>query len=146
ERLAHTADFGQHKLMRSQKAPSLYVVVTSDKGLAGSLNSAVIRKAESAILGTGGDADARKANAHIVAIGRRGAEYFANRGYKVVMRKENVSDAVSESDIFEITQQFLAKHQEKKVGDLYVVYTNFLSTFEQEAVCRQVVPIRPESM
>jgi len=146
ERLASTADFGRHSLMRSHAAPSLYVVVTSDKGLAGSLNSAVIRKAESSILGDGSDNAARKANAHIVAIGRRGAEYFANRGYKVVMRKENVSDSVSESDIFEITQQFLAKHKEGKVSDLYVVYTNFLSTFEQEAVCRRIVPITPQSM
>src|SRR5262245_50197367 len=128
ERLSSTADFGRHSLMRSQPAPNLYVVVTSDKGLAGSLNSAVIRKAEASILGTSKDGTTAKGNAHIVAIGRRGAEYFANRGYKVVMRKENVSDSVSEQDIFEITQQFLAKHKEKKISDLYVVYTNFLST------------------
>jgi F-type H+-transporting ATPase subunit gamma len=146
ERLASTADFSRHPLMRHHDAPSLYVVVTSDKGLAGSLNSAVIRKAESSILAAAKDATAAKANAHIVAIGRRGADYFANRGYKVVIRKENVSDAVSEADIFEITQQFLAKNKEGKVSDLYVVYTNFLSTFEQEAVCRRIVPITAGSM
>jgi F-type H+-transporting ATPase subunit gamma len=146
QRLASTSDFSRHALMRPQSAPNLYVVVTSDKGLAGSLNSAVIRKAEASILGANADTSAAKANAHIVAIGRRGADYFANRGYKIVMRKENVSDTVSETDILEITTQFLQKHKEGKVSNLYVVYTNFLSTFEQEAVCRQIVPIIPEAM
>lgn len=147
QKLAGTADFSQHPLMHSQEAPNLYIVVTSDKGLAGSLNSAVIRKSEAAILGpAGSDAKARKENAHIVAIGRRGAEYFTNRGYKVVLRKENVSDSVSETDMLEITSYFLAQHKEKKISDLYMVYTNFLSTFEQEAIVRRVVPMIPEQL
>jgi F-type H+-transporting ATPase subunit gamma len=147
QKIAGTADFKQHPLMMSQSAQSVYIIVTSDKGLAGSLNSAVIRKAEAAILGDDKDNHAaKKNNARIIAIGRRGADYFASRGYNVVMRKENVSDSVSESDMYEITSQFLQWHKDKQVNDLFVVYTNFLSTFEQQAISRRVVPIVPEAI
>src|ERR1700722_19844237 len=49
ERLSGTADVTRHPLMRAQTGKTLFVVVTSDKGLAGSLNSSVIRKTEQEI-------------------------------------------------------------------------------------------------
>ncbi len=142
QRLASTSDFSTNPLMTPQAAGKMvFVVVTSDKGLAGSLNSAVIRKTDSEIQKIGD-----KSKIRIIAIGRRGAEFFANRGYDVALRFENVSDAISESDMLEITHQILAWHKAGEVSDVYAVYTNFLSTFEQRAESRRIVPITPELM
>src|SRR3989338_10329702 len=47
ERLSGTADLSRHALMTKRPGKTAVVVITSDKGLAGSLNSGVIRKAES---------------------------------------------------------------------------------------------------
>src|ERR1700675_627847 len=49
ERLAGTADIGRHPLMRERAGKTCFIVVTSDKGLAGSLNSGVIRRVEEEI-------------------------------------------------------------------------------------------------
>jgi F-type H+-transporting ATPase subunit gamma len=143
KKLSGTADFKGDALMQNTAGSNLFIVVTSDKGLAGSLNSAVIRKTESKIHEMYGD---DKGRVQILAIGRRGADYFANRGYEVVERHENVSDAISETDLRSVTDKILQLRADGKVGDVQVVYTNFLSTFEQEAVVRKVVPITPETM
>ncbi len=139
ERIAGTADFSVHPLMQARTGKTVFVVVTSDKGLAGSLNSAVIRRTESEIARLG----LLKTDVIIIGIGRRGADYFANRDYDVRERMENVSDDVSEFQIKSITENILAWHSEKEVSAAFVAYQNFLSTFEQEAIARQIVPITP---
>lgn len=77
----------------------------------------------------------------IVAIGRRGADFFATRDYEVRERHENVSDAASESDMKSVTAKLMEWHASGEVGTAYMMYTNFLSTFEQQATVRQIVPI-----
>ena len=119
-----------------------FVVITSDKGLAGSLNSAVIRKVEAEMTRL----DLDKRDVVMIGIGRRGADYFTNRGYEVTERHENVADTVSESDVKTVTDKVLQLHGEWKASDVHVAYTNFLSTFEQEAVVRKIVPVTPEIM
>src|ERR1700731_3035662 len=49
ERLSGTEDVARHPLMRERAGKTCIVVITSDKGLAGALNSGVIRKAEQEI-------------------------------------------------------------------------------------------------
>src|SRR5580698_681856 len=46
ERLSGTADLSRHPLMKANAGKTCFVVITSDKGLAGSLNSGVIRRIE----------------------------------------------------------------------------------------------------
>ena len=140
QRLAGTSDFSQYPLMQERAGKVAFVVVTSDKGLAGSLNSAVIRKTETEIARL----NLRKEDVVMIGIGRRGADYFANRGYDMRARHENFSDAASESDMRVITDNVLQWHAAGEVGSAYIIYTNFLSTFEQEAVARQIVPISSE--
>ena len=142
ERLAGTADVAGHPLLNTQAGKTAIIIITSDKGLAGALNSAVIRKAEQEI----GLRGLTKENTVMIGIGRRGAEYFANRGYDMRTRQENVSDGVSEEDIRTVTDQLLAWHAAGEIGQAIVVYQNFLSTFEQQPTVRQIVPITRETM
>jgi len=142
ERLSGTVDLAEHLLMQKREGKICLIVITSDKGLAGSLNSSVIRAAEKEISRLG----ATKEEVVIIGIGRRGADYFATRGFDVRARYENVSDGVSEGDVRAITDLVLRMHAVGEVGQASVVYTNFVSTFEQEAIARQIVPIAPAMM
>lgn len=149
ERLSATVDVAHHPLMR-EPGPStslrvnktLFVVVTSDKGLAGSLNSSVIRKAEAEMSKLNLD----KSSVVIIGIGRRGAEYFSTRGYDVRERIDTLSDEVAEGDMRRITHQIIEWHKAKEIGQCFVAYTNFISTFEQQATVRSIVPITPQGM
>ncbi len=137
ERLAGVGDLSQYPLMHEQAGKTCVVVITSDKGLAGALNSGVIRAVESGLQARG----LTKENTVIIALGRRGGDYFLTREWDVREKRENVSDGVSESDLRAITDMVLSLHHAGEIGACLVAYTNFISTFEQQAVIRQIVPI-----
>ncbi len=139
ERLSGTIDATRHPLMHAREGKTCFVIVTSDKGLAGSLNSAVIRRVESEI----GERKLEKPDIVMIALGRRGGDYFASRGYEVRQKLENVSDDVSESQMRSVTDNLIAWHASGEIGAVIMAYTNFVSTFEQEAMARQIVPITP---
>lgn len=137
ERIAGSADLSHHVLMQPQRGKTALVLITSDKGLAGSLNSAVIKRAERELR----DKGLATEDVLVFAIGKRGAEYFANRGYEIHARHENMSDDVSETDVRKIVEAVIALHATGEIGGVIAAYTNFVSTFEQEPTTRQIVPI-----
>lgn len=139
ERLSGTIDLARHPLMQERDGKTCIVVVTSDKGLAGALNSGVIRRVERLLLERALTPD----NTVIIAIGRRGGDYFTSRGWDVRIKHENMADSVSEVDMRAVTDKVLEWHAAGEVGTCIIAYTNFLSTFEQEPVIRQLVPIVP---
>jgi F-type H+-transporting ATPase subunit gamma len=145
ERLSVTAVIARHPLMlhlhagRQGARKTAIIVVTSDKGLAGALNSGVIRRTEQELRERG----LAKGNVEILAFGRRGADYFKARGYTVSAEQTNVSDNISEEEVIEITRALIER---KDIGAVLVCYQNFISTFEQHPTIRQIVPIRPEMM
>jgi len=142
ERLAGTADVARHPLLKERSGKTCIIIITSDKGLAGSLNSGVIRKVEQELSRSNLD----KKSVVIIAIGRRGGDYFASRGYDVRVKHENIADGVSEREIRAATDKILELHAAGEIGQCLVAYQNFISTFEQQPTVRQIVPITPETM
>ncbi len=114
----------------------LLVVVTSDKGLAGSVNSAVLKKVEQ-LRASGAAFD-------MVAVGRKAVEFAEREGITLLSEYTNIGDEVTVADVYEITNtavtQFAAHTTYAKVE---VIYQNFISTFEQEPTMRQVLPLDP---
>src|SRR3990167_7457732 len=121
ERLAGTPDAEHHPLAKEQLGKTCIVVITSDKGLAGSLNSAVIRKVEDEIRAQ----NLPKNDVVMIAVGRRGGDYFASRGFDVRAKHENVSDSVSEQETRMITDKILEWKRSGEVGDCIIAFQNF---------------------
>lgn len=137
ERLSATADLSRHPLMQERPGKTALVVITSDKGLAGSLNSGVIRKAESVAR------EIDTAQTIIFAFGRRGGDYFASRNYEMGLNRANVSDDITETELREITNSILAHGD---IARVIVVYQNFVSSFEQIPTAHTIVPIKSDTM
>jgi len=143
ERLSSVVDIQDHFLFKEGRGTrSCMVVITSDKGLAGALNSGVIRLAEQEIASRG----LTKQDLRIIAIGRRASDYFQSRGYTVAKSFINVADDVSEKDASEISSVLVDLKRTGEIKDAFVVYQNFISTFEQAPTIRQIIPIKRESM
>ena len=135
-RIQSGVDARRHPLIApGEGSVTCMLLVTSDKGLAGSLNSSVIKEAARAI------ADTPKESVRFVCIGNKGREYFERRGYAVLKHYDNVSDDISLREMLDITNEITKLFTEKTVGRVLVAYTNFVSTFEQRAYVRQVLPI-----
>lgn len=117
------------------------VVVTSDKGLCGILNAAVLKEAARIIAL---NPDLSVGDYDVYAFGRKAAEYFSRRGYTLKAKFENISDDVSLADLEAVTQEVVDAFTRKAVDHVYVVFTNFKSTFEQEALSHTLLPLSLE--
>jgi len=135
-RLSGTEHVSKHPLSakRDYKRVAL-VVMTSDKGLAGALNSSVLKRAVDSV------SEFTPDQVSVYAYGKKADEFFSRRGYVVAGRYENKSDVIEiesmETLSEELTRAFLA-HEYDKVT---VVYSNFKSTFEQVATERRLLPL-----
>ena len=127
-----------HYTMRTtENNRALLVLVTSDKGLAGAVNSAVLKLADSFL---------QKHTCDFICIGRKAVEYAERNGAVIVHKETNVADNVSLQNVEHITKKALEAYKEGTYGVVYVLYQNFLSTFEQKPLVRQVLPLNPEGL
>ncbi len=140
ERLSSSQEIKAHPLAQKREGKTLVVLITSDKGLAGALNSNVIRTTERELEARG----LNKTNTIMIALGRRGGDYFLNREYDVRAKHENISDSTSENDMRFVTDTVIELHQSGEITSCVIAYMNFLSTFEQKPVLRQILPLTPE--
>lgn len=120
---------------RSHSAKELLIIITSDKGLAGSVNSAVLKKVDEKIV-TGGKLD-------VIAVGRKAVEYAGRAGLSIVAEFTNVNDDVTIDDVYAMSKKALDSFESGQYGKVSIVYQNFLSTFEQAPTMRQILPLDP---
>lgn len=118
------------------------VIITSDKGLAGSLNSAVIRETENFIKRE----NIPREDLIFLCLGKRGYEFALRAGYKVVHHHTNIADGIDEREFRTITNQILAIYKKGGVREVRVAYTNFRSIFEQEPAVHKVLPLTPKAV
>lgn len=138
ERLSPSLTTISHPLTRTRIVRrAALVVVTSDKGLCGVLNTAVLKEAERVLRSL----SLSTSEVDIYAFGRKAAEYFSRRGYELRAKFENVSDDVSLADLEAVTKSVVDAFEHEVVDEVRVVYTNFKSTFEQEAVSHTLLPL-----
>lgn len=121
-----THDVGTHECV---------IVITSDKGLAGSLNSSVLKEATELLTRQ------NKNQCELVCFGKKAYEHYTRRGYTIAQHFINVRDEVSIDDMEAVASQVIQKFTNGTYHTVSVVYQNFLSTFEQKARTRQILPI-----
>ncbi|HEY4517807.1 MAG TPA: ATP synthase F1 subunit gamma [Candidatus Paceibacterota bacterium] len=137
-RISGAVDLREHVLIKGRPVQkTLMIVMTSDRGLAGSLNSAVLNRAVASLRERGRE----KENVGVIALGRKATDYFRKRGWQMVKAQERMDDFPQLSVLEEVAGQALALYKEGSYDEVLLVYTNFLSTFRQEAVMRQVLPL-----
>ena len=109
------------------------IVVTSNRGLAGGYNSNIIKM----VLNSG----ISKEDAVIYAVGRKGKDALARRGYTVA---EDYSDAMNEpvfNDAVSIGRRVLSDFAEGNIGEIYLVYTEFKNTVTHIPTWMKLLPV-----
>lgn len=135
-RLSGSQDIARHPIaqMREVKKTAL-VIITSDKGLAGALNSSVIKVAADALKSYSTD------SVTVYAYGKKSFEYFSRRGYTVPKHIENKKDQVEVSVMEEFAAELTREFIDQKFDQVLVAYSNFKSTFEQMPAVRKLLPL-----
>lgn len=117
----------------SKNGKTALLVVTSDKGLCGGFNANVLKKSQVK------DAD-------IIAVGKKGRDFFLNRGYRLIGEFSGIGDVVKLEEVYPIADLLIDLYNKAKYSFVMASYTNFFSTLRQEAVLRQILPVNLETV
>lgn len=130
------------ELLKKRKTKkTLFVLVASDKGLAGAFNGSLFKKFESQYHGLVYDTENS-----FVAIGEKTNAYLLRKGYNLVKKLVNVGDYATTQQVQPIAD-FLVEGYLKKEWDKVVVFsTHFKSALKQEAMVREILPVNFESV
>jgi F-type H+-transporting ATPase subunit gamma len=119
-----------------------FIVVTTDKGLCGGMNTNVLRMVTARLRelqGAGNDTLA-------VAIGNKGLGFLNRIGAKVVSHVTQLGDTPHLDKLIGPVKVLLDAYAEGKVSAVYVCYTRFINTMKQEPVIEQLLPLTPENL
>ena len=115
-----------------------FVVVTADRGLAGSFNTNIIKKAESEIALTG------KENAKLFCIGKKGYEYFYKRNYNVVNHYKDFWSDLNYGNAISIGTDIIQSFLNHDIDNIQVIYNYFKNTASQEVINETLLPLKFE--
>ncbi len=120
----------------------LFVLVASDKGLAGAFNSSLFRKFEQHVK-TFEEKYAGEEKV-FVAVGEKSFTYLSKRGFKPLKKFTNVGDFTTVEQVQPLAE-FIVEGFLKKDFDRVVIFsTHFKSALKQEALVRRVLPVDME--
>ncbi|MBT2657767.1 F0F1 ATP synthase subunit gamma [Bacillus sp. ISL-18] len=114
-----------------------YIVITSDRGLAGAFNSNVIRRVTQTIQSRHQSND----EFAIITIGRVGRDFFVKRGMNVAQEIVGVSDQPNFSDIKDLTSSTVGMFEDGTFDELYVFYNHYISAISQEVTEKKLLPL-----
>ena len=113
------------------------IVVTSDKGLCGGLNTNVLRLMVNKVKEF--QAEGRKVQ--LTAVGNKGFGFMQRVGGNVVSHLTGIGDVPHLDRMVGPVKVQLDAYTEGKIGALYVIYTRFINTMKQEPVVEQILPL-----
>ncbi len=114
-----------------------FIVVTTDKGLCGGLNTNVLRAVTNQLK----DVQAAGKTAEVVAIGNKGLGFMNRVGAKVVSSVTGLGDTPHLEKLIGPAKVLLDAYAEGRLDAVYVCYTRFINTMKQEAVVEQLLPL-----
>ena len=143
KRVSSTLESREHPLVKAKVGGKfLFVVVTSDRGLAGALNSSLLKTAARYLE----ENKIPKEDTVILAIGRKGYEYFERRGYRILEHFDKIGDMPDLDILNEAGEHTIKAYLTEGFGRVAMAYTNFRSTFSQDPVVRNLLPLDREAL
>lgn len=117
-----------------------YIVVSSDRGLAGGLNVNLFR----AVVKDVRQWRDKGVEVNFVAIGNKAGGFFRKYGGNLMAAKSGLGEAPEASDLIGSVKVMLDAFDEGELDRLYVVYNEFVNTMTQSPTIRQLVPLVAE--
>lgn len=131
--LARSGNINHKYLVPGESSKKAVITITANRGLAGGYNTNLTKLiTESGI---------PKEDIDIVAIGTKGRDYLARRGYNI---SEDDSDIINEplyTDARNICDKLLERFAAGEIGEIYLAYTSFKNTVVHEPKLIKLLPV-----
>jgi F-type H+-transporting ATPase subunit gamma len=119
-----------------------FIVVSTDKGLCGGLNTNVLRAVTNKLK----ELDAQGRQAQIVPIGNKAAGFFNRIGAKVVSQVVGMGDTPHLEKLIGPVKVLLDAYQAGELSEVYLCYTRFINTMKQEPMVEQLLPLQASEL
>src|SRR6185369_5627736 len=119
-----------------------FIVVTTDKGLCGGMNTNVLRAVTTKLR----EQQAAGMTVQSVAIGNKGLGFLNRIGAKVVSHVTQLGDTPHLERLIGPVKVLLDQYAEGKLSAVYISYTKFINTMRQEPVVEQLLPLSSAKM
>jgi len=119
-----------------------FIVVTTDKGLCGGMNTNALRLVTSKVRELEGEGNRIEA----VAIGNKGLGFLNRIGAKVVSHAVQLGDTPHLDKLIGPVKVLLDAYQEGRLDAVYLVYTKFINTMKQEPMMERLLPLAEHHM
>ncbi len=127
----------EHPLLeRHEEGKRLIVLVTSDRGLAGPLNTNVVRFAAKEIVEHEGDLE-------VVTVGRKGRDAMRRARVPIVAHFSGFGDRPSFADVLPLARLISEEYEAGTYNVVDVVFTQFVSTLVQRPEAFRLLPVKP---
>ena len=113
------------------------IVVTSDKGLCGGLNTNIMRLT----FGKMREWDAEGKKLKVTAIGNKGLGFMLRAGAEVISHITGLGDAPRLEKLIGPIKVQIDAYMQGEIDVLYIAYTRFINTMKQEPVIEQLLPL-----
>ncbi len=127
----------EHPLLaRREGGKRLIVLITTDRGLAGALNTNTIRFAAQAITGHEGDLT-------VVTVGRKGRDAMRRARVPIEAHFEGFGDRPAFADVLPLARLITDDYLAGKYNKVDIVFSQFVSTLSQKPAMDELLPIAP---
>ena len=118
------------------------IVVTTDKGLCGGMNTNVLR----VVTGRLRELQNAGVSTEVVAVGNKGLGFLTRIGAKVVSQVTQLGDTPHLERLIGPMKTLLDEYEKGELNAVYIAYTRFVNTMRQEAMIEQLLPLSAEKM
>ena len=132
-----------HPFMKSHDSKEVgFIVVTTDKGLCGGLNTNVLRAVTQKIR----DLQVQGKRARAVAIGNKGLGFLGRVGANVAAHVTQLGDTPHMEKLIGPVKVLLDAYANGELSAVYLCYTRFINTMKQEPMVEQLLPLSHTDM
>lgn len=123
-----------HPFFRDTKVDkSLYIILTSDRGLSGSYNANVFSKALEHMN--------QGKNEQIISVGSKGNEFFKKHHKNVIHTVVDVADAKVYYSSEKVANRLIDVYLSGKVQEVFIVYTHFENVLQYQPIVERILPL-----
>ena len=139
--LATRTENAAHPLLNDdpEAGRPLLIVITADRGLAGSFNTNVVKAALQFTLEQPKDAQVREVA--MALVGRKGRDFFVRRRFDVLYEEIGLFQNIKWSHAQAIAQTAIKEFLGPEISSVYLVYNEFRSAISQRVVVEKLLPI-----
>lgn len=131
--LARSGNINHKYLQAGESSKKAIITITANRGLAGGYNTNITKLiTESGI---------PKEDIDIIAIGTKGKDYLARRGYNITEDDSEVINAPLYTDAMDICDRLLERFAAGEIGEIYLAYTSFKNTVVHEPKLIKLLPV-----